>query len=144
MLTMGRNRTMTTQRVASSIAQSSTYCHSRRNSHRLLKYFTGLLKHEWGTTYWTGVACCGTLYFVWMKRSWLFRKRKSLKLPCVFLYKMIYIFHCPSPASRLKYNCRVHHFCWSKGEEYALLVPSFYSLLLAHQIRSTPSSSDDM
>jgi hypothetical protein len=110
MLTMGRNRKMTTRRVALSIAQSSTYCHRRRKSHGLLKYFTGLLKHEWCTTYWTCGACCGTPYFVGMRRSWLFRKRKSLKLSCIkwsISFTVLVQFPC--------YN-KTAEFCWSKVE----------------------------
>jgi hypothetical protein len=41
-------------------------------------------------------------YFVGIERSCLFRERKSLKLSCAFLYKMIYIFHCRSPVPMLQ------------------------------------------
>jgi hypothetical protein len=114
MKTMGRNHIMTTHRVALSIAQSSTYCHRRRKSHGLLKYFTGLLhvEHKWCTTYWTCGACCGTPCFVATKRSWLLRKRKSLKLSCIkwsrrISFTVLVQFPC--------YN-KTAEFCWSKGE----------------------------
>jgi hypothetical protein len=58
------------------------------------------------------------------------KKGQDLKLCSVVLYKMIWIFHCPSLVPWLKQNFWVNHFFWSKGwTQYFFLVTSF-SLLI--------------